>query len=99
MAEGHPAALLEWISELTLAGLLAYILFSSQRKQWFWRHYVDELHERIAKLENDCTLRIAKAEKDAEAWKTMTLGLLTNTRKLMEAQPEVQTGRVPLPPP
>lgn len=35
--------ILSWMSEATLAGLLAYILWGSSKRKWYWDHYVDEL--------------------------------------------------------
>lgn len=81
------AWIVDWLSEATLAGLLAYILWSSSRKQWFWAHYVQELHERLA-----------KTEKDRDDWKRMALDLLITQRKLVEneqaatAPPRVANG-------
>lgn len=37
------SGILSWMSEATLAGLLAYILWGSSRRKWYWDHYVEEI--------------------------------------------------------
>lgn len=70
----------DWISELTLSGLLVYIIWSSATRKWFWWHYVDELHQRLA-----------RSEKEGNDWKVMTLELLSTQRQLVQ---EVKQARI-----
>ncbi len=99
MPDAGATGVLNWLSEATLAGLCIFILYGSYKRLWYWRHYVEELLQIIAKLEKDASERLSKAERESETWKVMCLQLLTNQRKLVESQPEVQSGKVQLPQP